>query len=342
MLRGTAPGGGERPVVLLRGDMDALPVKELSGEPFASTNGNMHACGHDLHMSLLVGAVKALVAHRDELAGDVIFQFQPGEESVNGCLHMLNEGLLDVAGRRPEAAWAIHVWAGLDPLGTFSTKPGPVMASTDEIKVRVIGRGGHGSAPHLAADPVPAMAEMITATHAMVTRRFSIFDPVVVSVGRVQAGTAANVLPEEAFFDATMRTFSDASRTRLKQLWPELLEGIARAHGVGVEIEVVEQYPVTVNDDDAADHVADVVQELFGEHRHVRWSEPLAAAEDFSRILETAPGCFIGLSACLPELDPATAPMNHSAYCRFDDSVVADGAALLAELAHRHLAPAAQ
>ena len=342
VLRGTAPGGGERPVVLLRGDMDALPVEELSGEPFASTNGNMHACGHDLHMSLLVGAVKALVAHRDELAGDVIFQFQPGEESVNGCLHMLNEGLLDVAGRRPEAAWAIHVWAGLDPLGTFSTKPGPVMASTDEIKVRVVGRGGHGSAPHLAADPVPAMAEMITATHAMVTRRFSIFDPVVVSVGRVQAGTAANVLPEEAFFDATMRTFSDASRTRLKQLWPELLEGIARAHGVGVEIEVVEQYPVTVNDDAAADHVADVVQELFGEHRHVRWSEPLAAAEDFSRILETAPGCFIGLSACLPELDPATAPMNHSAYCRFDDSVVADGAALLAELAHRHLAPAAQ
>jgi len=217
VLRGTAPGGGGRPVVLLRGDMDALPVKELSGEPFASTNGNMHACGHDLHMSLLVGAVKALVAHRDELAGDVIFQFQPGEESVNGCLHMLNEGLLDVAGRRPEAAWAIHVWAGLDPLGTFSTKPGPVMASTDEIKVRVIGRGGHGSAPHLAADPVPAMAEMITATHAMVTRRFSVFDPVVVSVGRVQAGTAANVIPEEAFFDATMRTFCQTYMPNLEE-----------------------------------------------------------------------------------------------------------------------------
>ena len=105
---------------------------------------------------------------------------------------------------------------------------------------------------------------------------------------------------------------------------------------------MVEQYPVTVNDDAAVDHVADVVREVFGEHRHVRWSEPLAAAEDFSRILETAPGCFIGLSACLPELDPATAPTNHSAYCRFDDSVIADGATLLAELAHRHLAPPAQ
>ena len=183
---------------------------------------------------------------------------------------------------------------------------------------------------------------MITATHAMVTRRFSIFDPVVVSVGRVQAGTAANVIPEDAFFDATMRTFSEASRSRLMQLWPELLEGIARVHGVSVEIEVVEQYPVTVNDDAAADHVAEVVAEVFGEDRHARWSNPLAAAEDFSRILEVTPGCFIGLSACLPELDPATAPMNHSAYCRFDDSVIADGSALLAELAHRRLTLSAQ
>ncbi|MDO5093192.1 MAG: M20 family metallopeptidase [Propionibacteriaceae bacterium] len=342
VLRGTAPGHGERPVVLLRGDMDALPVIEKSGEPFAATNGNMHACGHDLHMALLVGAAKALCAARDRLAGDVIFQFQPGEEGVDGCRYMLEEGLLDVAGRRPDAAWAIHVWAALDPRGTFSTKPGAVMASSDVIQVRVVGRGGHGSAPHQAADPVPALAEMITATHAMVTRKFNIFDPVVVSVGRVQAGTIANVIPEDGFFDATFRTFSDEARTRLLALWPELLEGIARAHGVAVEYEVVEQYPVTVNDAVAADQVAEVVGELFGSDRHTRWTAPLAAAEDFSRILQAAPGCFIGLSACMPELDPATAPMNHSAYCRFDDSVLADGAALLAELAQRRLAPQSQ
>lgn len=342
VLRGTAPGGRERPVVLLRGDMDALPVVERSGEPFASVNGNMHACGHDLHMSLLVGAAKALSACRDQLAGDVIFQFQPGEEGVDGCRHMLEEGLLDVAGRRPDAAWAIHVWAAGEPSGVFSTKPGAVMASSDVMKVRVAGRGGHGSAPHQAADPIPALAEMITATHAMVTRHFSIFDPVVVSVGRVQAGTIANVIPEDGFFDATFRTFSDEARSRLLALWPELLEGIARAHGVGVEYELVEQYPVTVNDETEADHVAEVVGEIFGSERHVRWSFPLAAAEDFSRILQAAPGCFIGLSACMPDLDPASAPVNHSAYCRFDDSVLADGAALLAELAARRLAPESQ
>ncbi len=338
VLRGTAPGDGHRPVVLLRGDMDALPVEELSGEPFAATNGAMHACGHDLHMALLVGAVKALVAHRHELHGDVLFQFQPGEEGVNGCQYMLDEGLLDAAGRRPDAAYAIHVWSALDPCGTFSTKPGPIMASSDALKVRVIGRGGHGSAPHLAADPVPALAEMITATHAMVTRRFSIFDPVVVSVGRVQAGTIANVIPEDGYFDATFRTFSDEARNRLLALWPELLGGIARAHGVEVSTELIEQYPVTINDADQADHVAAVVADLFGPDRHTRWGSPLAAAEDFSRILQAAPGCFIGLSACPPELDPATAPMNHSAYARFDDRVVVDGAALLAELAYRRLA----
>lgn len=339
VLRGTARGD-DRPVVLLRGDMDALPIVEASGEPFASTNGAMHACGHDLHMALLVGAARALCEHRDQLAGDVIFQFQPGEEGVDGCKYMLQEGLLDVAGRRPDAAWAIHVWSALDPCGTFSTKPGTVMASSDEFRVRITGRGGHGSAPHLALDPVPAMAEMITATHQMVTRRFSAFDPIVVTVGRVQAGTAHNVIPETAEFDGTFRAFSDAARDKIIDLLPRLFQGIAEAHGVELEYQHIEQYPVTVNDDAAADHVAEVVAELFGPERHSRWSEPLSAAEDFSRILQAAPGCFIGLSACPPDRDPATAPMNHSAQVRFDDKVVADGAALLAELAARRLAPA--
>ncbi|MDO5083022.1 amidohydrolase [Arachnia propionica] len=342
VLRGTAPGDGERPVVLLRGDMDALPVAELTQEPFASTNGNMHACGHDLHMALLVGAVRALCAHRDQLAGDVIFQFQPGEEGVDGCRYMLEEGLLDAAGRRPDAAWAIHVWSAMDPCGVFSTKLGTVMASSDEFRVKVLGRGGHGSAPHRAADPVAPMAQMITATHELVTRRFDIFDPVVVTVGHVRAGTAHNVIPEYAEFHGTFRAFSDEARNRVAELLPALFTGIAEAHGVDVTFERVEQYPVTVNDEAATREVAAVVAELFGEQRHVRWEHPLSAAEDFSRILQAAPGSFIGLSACPPELDPASAPMNHSAHARFDDRVVADGATLLAELAARRLAPVAE
>ncbi|MGO1488263.1 MAG: M20 metallopeptidase family protein, partial [Arachnia sp.] len=337
VLRGGKQTDGDRDVVLLRGDMDALPVEELTGLDYASTNGNMHACGHDLHMSLLVGAARALCDVQDELAGDVIFMFQPGEEGVDGCKYMLEEGLLDIAGARPTAAYAIHVWSSLDPLGMFSTKPGPIMASSDVARVKVVGRGGHGSAPHLAKDPVPALAEMVTGTHSLVTRGFNVFDPVVVTVGLLQAGTIANVIPEEGRFEATMRTFSTASHTKLLSAMENMVEGVAAAHGVSAHFDLLEQYPVTVNDAEHADLVAATTTELFGEDRHSRWEAPLAGAEDFSRILEEVPGCFIGLSACPADLDPTNAPFNHSAYARFDDSVVADGALLLTELARRRL-----
>ncbi len=337
VLRGGKQSDGDREVVLLRGDMDALPVEELTGLDYASTNGNMHACGHDLHMSLLVGAARALCEVRDELDGDVIFMFQPGEEGVDGCRHMLEEGLLDIAGVRPTAAYAIHVWSALDPLGMVSTKPGPIMASSDVAHVRVVGHGGHGSAPHLAKDPVPALAEMVTATHSLVTRGFSVFDPVVVTVGLLQAGTIANVIPEDGYFEATLRTFSDDAHTKLLTELPRMVDGIAAAHGVTAHYDLRKQYPVTINNAEHADLVAATATELFGEDRHSRWESPLAGAEDFSRILEEVPGCFIGLSACPPDLDPKTAPYNHSAYARFDDSVVADGALLLAELARKQL-----
>ncbi len=338
VLRGGRPTEGKRPVVLLREDMDALPVEELTGLDYASTNGNMHACGHDLHMSMLVGAAHELCARREELAGDVIFMFQPGEEGVDGARYMLEEGVMDAAGSQPDWVYAIHVWSALDPCGTFSTKPGTVMASSDVAKVRVVGRGGHGSTPQRAADPVPALAEITTALQTMVTRRFDVQDPVVVTVGLLQAGTIANVIPEDGRLEATLRTFSHEARDRLIETIPQVVEGIASAHGVTGEFTLLEQYPVTINDDAEADVVAAVVTELYGEDRHARWRHPLAGAEDFSRLLELAPGCFIGLSACPPDLDPDTAPFNHSAYARFDDSVIEDGAHLLAELALRKLA----
>ena len=337
VLRGGRPTEGKRPVVLLREDMDALPVEELTCLDYASTNGNMHACGHDLHMSMLVGAAHELCARREELAGDVIFMFQPGEEGVDGARYMLEEGVMDAAGSQPDWVYAIHVWSALDPCGTFSTKPGTVMASSDVAKVRVVGRGGHGSTPQRAADPVPALAEITTALQTMVTRRFDVQDPVVVTVGLLQAGTIANVIPEDGRLEATLRTFSHEARDRLIETIPQVVEGIASAHGVTGEFTLLEQYPVTINDDAEADVVAAVVTELYGEDRHARWRHPLAGAEDFSRLLELAPGCFIGLSACPPDLDPDTAPFNHSAYARFDDSVVEDGAHLLAELALRKL-----
>ena len=337
VLRGGVPTAGKRPVVLLRADMDALPVEERTDLDYAADTGTMHACGHDLHMAMLVGAAHELCAQRDRLAGDVVFMFQPGEEGVDGARYMLEEGLLDVAGSRPDWVYAIHVWAALDPHGTFSTKPGTVMASSDVAKVRVVGRGGHGSTPHAAADPVPALAEITTALNTMVTRRFDVQNPVVVTVGLLQAGTIANVIPEDGRLEATLRTFDTDVRAKLLATIPEVVSGIAAAHGVTGETEIVEQYPVTVNDPAEADAVAAAVTDLFGADRHLRWEKPLAGAEDFSRLLLEAPGCFIGLSACPPELDPATAPFNHSAYARFDDGVLADGARLFTELALRKI-----
>ncbi len=337
VLRGGKEAAGQRKVVLLRGDMDGLPVQELTDLPYASKNGNMHACGHDLHMSILVGAVRALCAIRDELPGDVIFMFQPGEEGHDGASTMLAEGLLDSAGSRPSAAYGIHVWSAMEQLGRFNSKPGTIMAAADVASVRVTGKGGHGSTPHRAIDPVPALAEMVTASHAFVTRNFDIFDPVVVTVGRIAAGTAPNVIAEHGELEVTLRSFSPVARERILTGLPELFEQIAMAHGVKAKIEFSQSYPPTVNDPSHERLVASAVQDLFGADRYGVWEKPLVGSEDFSRVLEAVPGCFIGLSACPPDLNPETAPFNHSAYARFDDSVVPDGAMLLAELARRHL-----
>ncbi len=341
VLRGGAPPRGaasDRRVVLLRGDMDALPVAEQTGLEFASTNGAMHACGHDLHVSLLVGAARALCAVRDELAGDVVFMFQPGEEGDGGAEIMIEEGLLEAAGRRPDAAYAIHVFSALEPYGTFATRPGPMMAAADEVDVRMIGRGGHGSAPHLAADPVPALADLVGQWQTHVGRTVDIFDPAVVTVGAIHAGEARNVIPESGELKATVRTFSRQRRERLWADLPRVAEAVAAAHDVRAEVVQKAGYPVTANDPASTADVLAALRETFGEGRVAEWAHPLTGSEDFSYVLERVPGTFIGLSACPPDADPAEAPYNHSAYAVFDDGVLADGALCLAELARRALA----
>ncbi|WP_086673118.1 peptide-methionine (S)-S-oxide reductase MsrA [Streptomyces albovinaceus] len=178
VLRGGRPG----PAVLLRGDMDALPVQEETGLPYASVlDGRMHACGHDLHTTGLVGAARLLAARREELAGDVVFMFQPGEEGQGGAKIMIDEGVLDAAGERVVAAYALHVVSTGAPTGFAATRPGPMLAASDAVHVTVHGRGGHGSSPHSATDPVPAMCAMVTALQTLVTREIDIFDPAVVT-----------------------------------------------------------------------------------------------------------------------------------------------------------------
>ncbi|MGJ6980323.1 M20 metallopeptidase family protein [Aestuariimicrobium soli] len=325
----------DRPVVLLRGDMDALPVTEQTGLDFASTNGAMHACGHDLHMSLLMGAVRTLCHVRDDLAGDVVFMFQPGEEGLDGARFMIEEGILDAAGTRADAAFAIHVFSALEPNGTFATRPGPIMAATNKFKATIRGKGGHGSTPWLATDPVPALAELVTATHTMVTREYSPFDPVVVTVGKLNAGTAENVIPAEGTLEATVRCYSETNTTRLGETLTRLAQGIASAHGCEAEASYRTSYPVTVNDADYAAFTAATVREVFGDDRYSEWASPLAGSEDFSRVLQEVPGCYIALSAVPREADHLTSAFNHSPLATYDDGVLADGAALMAELAVR-------
>ncbi len=337
VLRGTGTGTG--PVVLLRGDMDALPVQESSGVDYASRiDGAMHACGHDLHTAMLVGAARLLAGRRDRLVGDVVLMFQPGEEGFDGARYMIDEGVLDAAGRRADAAYALHVFSAGVPHRAFAHRPGTMLSASGVLSVTVRGAGGHGSAPHRAKDPVTAAAEMVTALQTMVTRQFDIFDPVVISVGVLRAGSKVNIIPERAEFEATVRCFSASTQDALRKALPRLITGIAHAHGLDVEVSYDEQYPLTINDPDHTAFAADTIAEMFGEQRSHPMAAPLSGSEDFARVLAQVPGSFIGLSAVPAGVDPETAPYNHSPFAEFDGSVLPDGAALLAELAIRRLA----
>lgn len=339
VLRGKADASGPRRSVLLRADMDGLPVVEETGLPWVSMNGAMHACGHDCHMAALVGAVKLLCRRIDEVPGDIVFMFQPGEEGDSGARLMIEEGVLEAPGRRVDAAFGLHVWSGMDYVGTVHCRPGTIMASSDNASITLRGRGGHGSAPQLAADPVPALGELIGALQIMVARQFDIFDPVVLTAGHVSAGTARNAIPETALLEATMRTFSPEAQERLFNLVPQIAQGVAAAHGVCAEVELEHLYPPTINDPTMASLVASAARDLFGPEAFTQMANPMGAAEDFSFILEQVPGAFAILPATPSALEVDQMQGNHSARALYDDSVIVTGSALLVELAMRALAP---
>lgn len=335
VLRG---GAGPGPVVLLRGDMDALPVTEALDVPYASTHvGRMHACGHDLHVAGLVGAARILHERRDELAGDVVFMFQPAEETSGGAPVMMAEGLLEAAGRRVDAAYCLHVLSAGYPLGRWLSRPGPLMAASDEFVARIVGVGGHGSAPHLTRDPIPVACEIVTALQTLVTRRVDIDDPVVLTVGKFAAGTKENVIADEAVLEATVRSFSASSRGLMEDAVRTLVSGIAEAHDLKAEIEWTPGYPATINDEAEYDLARQTLVDLFGADRYHEEARPDAGVEDFSYVLEAVPGAYVSVSACSAE-DFEGAPDNHSAYAHFDDSVLPDCAAFLAEVAVRRMA----
>lgn len=333
VLRGDRPG----PAVLLRGDMDALPVQEESGEEFSSeVDGAMHACGHDLHTAMLVGAARLLSAHRDRLAGDVVFMFQPGEEGWDGAGYMLREGVLDAAGQRVSSAYGMHVMTALNPRGQFTTRPGTLMSASDELRVTIRGAGGHGSAPHLARDPISVAAQLVGDLQTLVTRQFDVFDPVILTVGVFSGGTKRNIIPDEAFFQATVRTFSAEARARMRVESVRLCESVAAGYGLEADARYLDEYPLTVNSAEHAAFAADVVTDVFSERRYAPKTFPQSGSEDFSRVLDEVPGCYLFLGAS-PDDDYASSPNNHSPRVRFTDEVLSDGVLLHAELAIRAL-----
>ena len=330
VLRGARPG----PSYLLRGDMDALPVQEDSGLPFASqVPGVMHACGHDTHVAMLLGAARLLAERRDELSGQVVFMVQPGEEGFFGARYMLEEGLLEAVPEAPvSGAFALHI-TSTERSGTVNVRPGPMMAAADQWRITVRGRGGHASMPHAAADPIPVAAEIVLALQAMVTRRVDVFDPAVVTVAHIEAGSTNNVIPDTAFLEGTIRTLSVERRADVVAAVRRVATGIAAAHDMTADVEHIEGYPVTVNDPAAAARVLDTTAALLGPPAAVPMRAPLMGAEDFSLVLQRVPGALAFLGACPPGVEPGDAEPNHSNRVVFDEEPLPAGVALYARMA---------
>jgi hippurate hydrolase len=335
VIEGARPG----PTILLRADMDGLPLLEKTGLEFASeTPGTMHACGHDTHMTMLLGAARLLVERRAAIAGRVLLMFQPGEEGHHGARFMLEEGLLDLpAGQEVTAAFAFHIWTRYET-GTVWFRPGPLLAAADFIDLVVRGRGGHASEPFKTVDPIPVAAEIILALQAMVTRRHDVFDPTVVTIAHVDAGTTYNIIPETATLQGTIRTVSEANRTAVHADIRRVVEGVAAAHGVAAELAITPGYPVTVNDPPFVGVAAGVAREIAGADAVREMRDPIMGAEDFSYVLQRVPGAMFFLGALDPSEDPATAPQNHSNKVRHHEPAMAVGAAVYAGVALRHLA----
>ena len=326
-LDGAAPGR----TVVLRGDMDALPIHEATGLEFASGEaGTMHACGHDSHAAMLVGAARVLAARQGDIAGRILFMFQPGEEGHGGARIMLEEGMLGHP--LPDAAFALHIWPTLAH-GMIACRAGTMLASTDMLRATIVGKGGHAAMPHDALDPVPVAAEIILALQVEVARRTPVTDPIVLSISKVTAGTTHNVLPDTVDLLGTLRALSPEGRARGRAAFERICTHVAAAPGCTADVAIEPGYPPTVNDPRAAR----LVREIAGD-AHWEPPAPNMGGEDFSYVLDRGPGAMAFLGVAPPgEAAAGRAPLHNPAMM-IDEAVLPLGVALHCAYATRFLA----
>lgn len=331
IMRSMRPGR----TILLRADMDALPIQEETGLPFASTNdGKMHACGHDGHVAILLGAAQIIAQRQDELSGTIVLCFQPAEEGKGGAKEMIRDGVLEDP--YVDRVYGLHLLSQA-PSGVIRVRPGPVMASSDSIEITIHGKGGHGAAPHETNDPILTAAHFITAVQSIVSRRIEPVEPSVVTIGAIHGGTIHNVIPDEVTMLGTVRAFSPEVRSQMEPRLQTILRGACDINGASYELKYDWRYPVTANDPDEAAYVRALATRVIGEERSQEM-RPTMGAEDFSFMLERRQGCFFFLGT---QSDESTAAPHHNARFSIDEGALETGVQMMVALALDAPAPGA-
>ncbi|MFN7182176.1 MAG: M20 family metallopeptidase [Planctomycetota bacterium] len=311
---------GAQQTILLRADIDGLPVEEKNNVSYASSNkGIMHACGHDGHIAMLLGVARLLEDWKDKLKVNIRMMFQPAEEGPGGALAMIEEGVLE--NPKVDYAFALHLWNELN-VGEIGLKEGYVMACGDRFDLEIIGKGGHGAAPHLSNDPVIVLAHIINAYQTVVSRLYSPFEPLALSFGTLSGGYAFNVIPDKIRVSGTFRTFSPAIRSQIESKLANIAQSIGKAWGVEVKFQYHKYYPPTINDGKVVAHLKRILQEVFPQ-ANIKYNQMTMGAEDFSYILERVPGAYIFIGS--KNSEKGFASPHHSPTFDFDEDALLIG-----------------
>ncbi|MBV8281456.1 MAG: amidohydrolase [Candidatus Eremiobacteraeota bacterium] len=323
ILRSQRPGK----TILLRADMDCLPIDERSGVEFSSTvAGKMHACGHDGHTAMLLGAAQMIMERRDLIHGTIVLCFQPAEEGKGGARAMIEDGVLDDP--HVDSVYGLHL-NSLYPSGQVLVRSGPVMASSDSIEVTIRGRGGHGAAPHQTIDPILTSSYFVSQLQSVVARNVDPIQPAVVTIGAIHGGTIHNVIPDNVELLGTVRAYSEAERSQMKPRIERVLTGCCEAQGASYDYTYIDRYPVTVNDAGEAAFVHELAVRTVGAPRIGQLAQTMGA-EDFSFMLQRRPGCFFFIGS---QSDERTAVAHHNARFAIDEACLPAGVQMMVALA---------